>query len=85
MQESLKAAWNSVMDERKNPLRNHTLPTAHMLMQILAWMWSTIFSIAVGSYLVFGITAIAHVLLLGGLFVTLMVFQNAQQTGTAQK
>ncbi|CUH44798.1 hypothetical protein RUM4293_03704 [Ruegeria atlantica] len=70
--------WDSVIYETKNPLRNHSLPTAHFLMQVLAWMWSAIFSLMVGSYFVFGITASAHMLLIAGLFVTLPVFQKSE-------
>ena len=72
-------AWSSVMNERLSPLKNYPLSTAHMMMQLLAWMWSVVFSIAIGSYLAFGITAIAHLAILGALFMTLAVFQNAQR------
>jgi hypothetical protein len=68
------------MDETKNPLRNYTLPTAHMLMQTLAWMWSAIFSMWLGSYFVFGVTVAGHLLLIAGIFITLMVFQKADRT-----
>ncbi len=75
-----KTTWASVMDETKNPLKNQSLPTAHLLMQMLAWMWSAIFSLMVGSYFVFGVTAAAHMLLIGGLFVTLLVFRKSEAT-----
>ncbi|WP_170696008.1 MULTISPECIES: hypothetical protein [unclassified Ruegeria] len=74
----IKSSWASVMDETKNPLKKYSLPTAHMLMQLLAWMWSAIFSLMVGSYFVFGVSAVGHMLLIGGLFVTLMVFHKAE-------
>ena len=77
---NIKTAWASVMDETKNPLRNQSLPVAHLLMQMLAWMWSAIFSLMVGSYFVFGVTAAAHMLLIGGLFVTLLVFRKSEAT-----
>lgn len=72
------SAWDAVMNERKNPLRSYPLVTAHMLMQTLAWMWSAIFSIAVGSYVIFGVTVVGHALLVAGLFATLLVFQRAE-------
>lgn len=72
-------AWDSVMDETKNPLRNFPLVTAHMLMQVLAWMWSAIFSAVIGSYLVFGVTMVGHSLIIAGLVVTLAVFRNAER------
>ncbi|WP_254604374.1 hypothetical protein [Leisingera sp. ANG59] len=67
------------MDDRKNPLQDIPLSTAHMLMQLLAWMWSAVFSIAIGSYFAFGITSIAHILILGAVFTTLIVFQTARK------
>ena len=77
--ETVKTAWDAVMNEERNPLRTFPLMTAHMLMQILAWMWSVIFSLAVGSYLVFGITVVGHTLIVAGLIITLAVFRQAEQ------
>ena len=76
---SLKDPWEAVMSIERNPMRHLPLSTAHLLMQILAWMWSIIFSFAVGSYLAFGITAVAHSLILAGIFVTLAVFRVAKK------
>ncbi len=70
-------AWEAVMDEKKNPLRRLPLTTAHMIMQILAWMWSAIFSVAIGSYFIFSISALGHALIVAGIFITLMVFRKA--------
>jgi len=75
----LKTAWDGLMSVQRNPLRYLPLTTAHLVMQILAWMWSIIFSLAVGSYLAFGITAVAHSLVLAGVFVTLALFQVARR------
>ncbi len=75
----LDATWSSVMDEKVNPLSNYSLPTAHMIMQVLAWMWSAIFSIAFGSYYLFGVMAVGHMLFVAGLFITLMVFRGAEE------
>lgn len=78
----LQSAWTSVMDESKNPLRNYPLQTAHMIMQTLAWMWSAIFSVAIGSYLLFGVVAVGHAVVIAGIFITVMVFRNAEtETG----
>ena len=74
----LRSGWSALMDETKNPLRRHSLPVAHMMMQMLSWMWSAIFSIWLGSYFVFGITAAAHMLIIAGIFISLMVFQKAE-------
>ena len=76
---AIKSAWDAVMNERRNPLRSFPLMTAHMIMQILAWMWSVIFALAFGSYFVFGVTAFGHALILAGLFGTLAVFKRAEK------
>ena len=68
------------MDVDQNPLRTTNLVAAHMVMQILAWMWSVIFAVALGSYLAFGVSAIAHSLVLGGLFVTLTIFRMNERS-----
>lgn len=81
---TVKTAWDSVMNERRNPLRNFPLMTAHMMMQILAWMWSVIFSVAVGSYVVFGVTVIGHTLIIAGIAITLAVFQRAEEKARTQ-
>ena len=82
---TLSRAWSSVMDENENPLQNYSLSTAHMVMQMLAWMWSAVFSIAIGSYLAFGISAVAHAVLIGAIFVTVLVFQNAPESKRARR
>ncbi|SLN56973.1 hypothetical protein ROA7450_02956 [Roseovarius albus] len=82
--DNVKTTWDLVMDETQNPLKNYSLPTAHMLMQMLAWMWSAIFSLSIGSYLAFGISAVTHMLFIGGLFMTIIVFNKAELNATDQ-
>ena len=72
--------YNLIMDSAKNPLSNiPDVNTRHMIMQVLAWMWCIIFSMYVGSMLVFGISAIIHALLLAGIFVTVGTFETAKR------
>jgi len=71
--------YNLIMDSRYNPLRH--IPdnnTRHLVMQMLAWMWCIIFSMWMGSIMVFGISAIAHALLIAGVFITAGVFETAR-------
>lgn len=75
----IRLAWHAVMNEKHNPLRHFPLMTAHMMMQILAWMWSIIFALAFSSYLVFGVAVVGHALVLAGVFATLAVFRRAEQ------
>jgi formate hydrogenlyase subunit 3/multisubunit Na+/H+ antiporter MnhD subunit len=50
-----------------------------MVMQVLAWMWCIIFAMSVGSITVFGISALAHALLIAGVFITAGVFTTAKR------
>ena len=72
--------YNLIMDSKHNPLSY--IPdtnTRHLVMQILAWMWCIIFGMSVGSITVFGISAIAHALLIAGVFITAGVFETAKR------
>ena len=72
--------YSLIMDSRYNPLRH--IPdnnTRHLVMQMLAWMWCIIFSMWMGSIVVFGISAIAHALLIAGVFITAAVFETAKR------
>ena len=72
--------YNLIMDSKRNPLSY--IPdtnTRHMVMQLLAWMWCIIFGMSVGSITVFGISAIAHALLIAGVFITAGVFETARR------
>ena len=76
----MRNTWNMIMDWRYNPLSH--IPdtnTRHMVMQVLAWMWCIIFAMSVGSITVFGISAIAHALLIAGVFITAGVFETAKR------
>jgi len=72
--------YNLIMDSKHNPLSH--IPdtnTRHMVMQLLAWMWCIIFGMSVGSVTVFGISAVAHALLIAGVFITAGVFETARR------
>ena len=76
----MSSIYNLIMDSRYNPLRH--IPdtnTRHLVMQMLAWMWCIIFSMWMGSIVVFGISAIAHALLIAGVFITAGVFETAKR------
>ncbi len=72
--------YNLIMDSKRNPLSY--IPdtnTRHMVMQVLAWRWCIIYGMSVGSVTVFGISAIAHALLIAGVFITAGVFETARR------
>jgi uncharacterized membrane protein len=77
-------SWNSIMDMNHNPLKNiPDLQVRHLIMQVLAWMWCIVFAMLVGSWTVFGISAIAHVMLLGAVAITVGTFETAKRKPTA--
>ena len=72
--------YHLLMDSRHNPLSH--IPdnnTRHFVMQVLAWMWCIVFSMWMGSILVFGVSAAIHAILLGGIFATVGVFETAKR------
>ena len=76
-------SWNGVMDLEKNPLRHiPDLQTRHMVLQILAWMWATTFSLWVGSIWAFGISTVAHLFIIAAIVVTVGTFETAKRRPT---
>jgi len=78
------SAYETIMDSNINPLSK--IPdhgVRHLAMQVLAWMWCIVFSFYVGSITVFGISAIAHALLIAALFVTIGTFATASHNPMA--
>ena len=72
--------YHLVMDSRHNPLAHiPDTSTRHLVMQMLAWMWCVVFSMWMGSIVVFGVSAIVHAILLAGVFVTVGVFETAKR------
>ena len=72
--------WNLVMDYEKNPLSNiPSLPVRHMIMQVLAWMWVIVFTIATGTWAYAGINAVVHTVLITAIVVTVAVFESAKR------
>lgn len=81
MNDFIKDSWSGVMIRDKSPLKHiPDLMVRHMIFQILAWMWCIIFSFIVGSFIAFGISAIAHTLLLSGIFITFSTFKVAERS-----
>jgi len=87
MREFISSSWNGIMDHNLNPLRHiPDLQVRHMVMQILAFMWSTIFAVLiVDSMWVFGISAVAHILFIAGIVITVVIFKTAETNPNAFK
>ena len=77
--------WDHIMNAEVNPLRNiPDLHVRHMIMQVLAFMWSAVFSIAIAeSVYAFGISAIVHVLFIAAVVVTVGTFKMAERRSVA--
>ena len=79
MKKFIFETWNSIMDHKKNPLRHiPDLSVRHLILQLLAWMWCIVFSFYLGSIMFFGISAIAHMLLIAAIVVTIGTFKYAE-------
>tara|TARA_R100001129_G_scaffold166245_1_gene133287 strand:+ start:170 stop:475 length:306 start_codon:yes stop_codon:yes gene_type:complete len=76
----IHTSWFAVMDNKINPLK-HIPDTAvrHLVMQLLAWMWCIVFSFYIGSWVVFGISIVAHVILIATICVTVITFETAKR------
>ena len=68
--------YKLIMDSRHNALSNLPVSTRFQLMSVLSWMWSVIFSLGIGSYYVFGLSVVFHILVLLGVFATYVVFER---------
>ena len=76
---SFKELYQSVMTIENSPLKNFDPIVAHMMFQVLAFMWSGIFALMLGSFLAFGISAVFHVLFVSGVFITAIVFKEGHK------
>ncbi|MDZ7783975.1 MAG: hypothetical protein U5K56_13910 [Halioglobus sp.] len=76
---SIEANYRAVMDHRHNPLRHLDLASQHYFMQVLGWMWSMIFSLSFLSILSFGYVWMGHLLVFGGIAMTVAVFREADK------
>ena len=80
MIKKLKENYDLIMDSDKNPLSKVDTQVRHMVMQILAWMWSAVFGVYIAnSVMAFGISAIAHTLLIAATFITAGTFWAAEK------
>jgi len=77
-----RETWNLIMTVEHSPLKHLDPRVGHMIFQCLAFMWSGIFAIAIGSVTVFGISAMAHVAIIAGIFVTLATWREAEENPT---
>ena len=76
----LRDGWRGVMTIEHSPLRKLDPMAAHMIFTILGFMWSAIFGIVIAdSFTAFGISAVAHIVIISGIFITAIVFNEADK------
>ena len=80
-----KEAYQTIMTIEHSPLKNFDPMVAHMLFQVLAFVWSAIFALMLGSYLAFGVSATLHVLFVAGVFVTALVYKEGNRRRDATR
>ena len=73
-----KNYYNLIMDAESNGLSKLPNMVKFQLMTILSFMWSIVFTLMVGSYLVLGPSVLLHVLFLVGVFFTSTVYKNSK-------
>lgn len=74
-----KEMWDSVMTVEKSPLQNLDPMVGHMVFQCLFFVWSGLFAVMIGSFMVFGISAIVHMALVTGVTLTTVAFRQAEK------
>lgn len=77
--------YSLVMDPHRNPLAGLPKIVRFQLMTSLAWMWSMVFSLWLGSMAIFGPSAAVHMLLLVGVFFTADIFAMAKKRRLARQ
>lgn len=70
--------YNLVMNTETNGLAKLPNIVKFQLMTLLSFMWSIVFTLMVGSYLVLGPTMLLHVLFLLGIYFTSAVYKKAK-------
>ena len=78
------SSWDAVMDNRYNPLRHLDPASQHFVMQVLGWMWSMVFSLSFLSIFYFSVVWMAHLLILGGVALTVATFRQAEKQSLAR-
>ena len=72
-------AYQTLLSVEKSPLRKMPPMVGHLVFIILAWMWSGVFGLYMGSLLIWGVSAIGHMILITGVVVTAIVWNQADK------
>jgi uncharacterized membrane protein YdjX (TVP38/TMEM64 family) len=75
----IRDAYAVVMDDEQNAFASLPKVRRFQIMTVLSMMWSTVFTVYIGSHLFFGPTVIAHLVVLLAIFFTADVFRRAEK------
>ena len=75
----IRDAYAVVMDDEQNAFASLPKIRRFQIMTVLSMMWSAVFTAYVGSYIIFGPTVIAHLVVLLAIFFTADVFRRAEK------
>lgn len=71
--------WNFVFNHEVSPLRNiPDVAVRHYILQILGLMWAISFSLAIGSYTIFAVSVLGHVILIAAVAITVATWTAAK-------
>ncbi len=71
--------WNFVFNHEVSPLRNiPDVAVRHYILQILGIMWAISFSLAIGSYTIFAVSVLGHVILIAAVAITVATWTAAK-------
>ena len=78
-------SWNGIMNYERNPLRHiPDLQVRHMVMQVLAFLWSGVFALLIAdSITVFAYSSVAHIALISAIVITVATFKVAEKSPTS--
>lgn len=79
----VKDWWKSIMTIQHSPLRKLPPQLGLMVFSILSLMWSGIFASIINNPHIFGWTAGAHILIVCGIFITAIVYEQAEKNATS--
>jgi hypothetical protein len=80
----VRYVYNLVMDPNRNPLQALPKMVRFQYMVVLAYMWSAVFSIYIGTIALLGPSIAAHTILLIGVFFTADIFRRARARALSQ-
>ena len=70
--------YNLIFDADKNPFWRLPLSLRFQIMMMLSFMWSIIFSVAIGTWSFFGYSVILHIPIVLGIVITSWTFTKVQ-------